>query len=350
MAVNEGAGKLHPIIIPLSGKNRISLMNPSIYRSYDNFLINLRVTNYVMNHSEEGKFPTWGGPLQYMHSEKDVKLRTDNVLVLTDKDFNIIEIRPCVMTQGEPENWDFVGLEDARIVSWEHFVDNGVEVDSNLVRMCGVRRDVTNDGKGRMELCEFKLERDEARELWRLRLPVSGESDPYAPYNSNEGFSYCEKNWMPILCQPWRFVSWCNPTKITELAKVDGRCVTTVTEIGKSIDCPYGEIRGGSQVIPYNDYYIAFVHSCSVWKPYSGDKDAIYHQHVIIWDKDFNLIKISKPFSFIDSKIEFCCGLCSSAGHKRMYVSFSEMDNTAFVLEFDSEWLINTILKEDETV
>ncbi len=86
----------------------------------------------------------------------------------------------------DKELWEFVGLEDARIVRW-----NG------KLYICGVRRDLDTIGTGRMELSEIEITESGVKELKQYRIPApNGDS------------SYCEKNWMPILGR--RFGS-CSP-------------------------------------------------------------------------------------------------------------------------------------------
>ena len=52
--------------------------------------------------------------------------------------------------------WNFIGLEDARIVKW---------LDKYLI--CGVRRDTTTNGQGRMELSEIEIFDDKVNEIKR---------------------------------------------------------------------------------------------------------------------------------------------------------------------------------------
>mgnify|MGYP003668778754 FL=1 len=50
-----------------------------------------------------------------------------------------------------------------------------------------------------------------------------------------------------------------------------------------------------------------------------------------IWDKDWNLLKITETFKFMDTQIEFCCGLAMKDGN--FLISFGYQDNAAFVLK-----------------
>ena len=88
--------------------------------------------------------------------------------------------------------WEFVGLEDARLFRWD-----------NKLYLCGVRRDTTTNGEGRMELSEIRAKTTFVDEMSRTRIPAPGNKD-----------SYCEKNWMPIIDKPYHFVKWSNPTEV----------------------------------------------------------------------------------------------------------------------------------------
>ena len=66
--------------------------------------------------------------------------------------------------------WDFIGLEDARVVRW----------GGNLY-ITGVRRDTKINGEGRMELSEIDS-LESANEISRVRIEPPNNPD-----------SYCEK-------------------------------------------------------------------------------------------------------------------------------------------------------------
>jgi hypothetical protein len=65
----------------------------------------------------------------------------------------------------------------------------------------------------------------------------------------------------------------------------------------------------------------------------------------VIWDKDFRLQKISKLFSFMNMKIEFCCGL---AEYKNDYlITFGAQDNAAYILKV-SKSLVEDFINEQD--
>ena len=96
-------------------------MNPSIYLDGDKILVNLRSVNYTFYHSEEKIFQHPYGPLTYIHPENDTHLRTQNYYLELNNKFEIekyIKINTSKFDTYEPQ-WEFVGLEDARLFRWE---------------------------------------------------------------------------------------------------------------------------------------------------------------------------------------------------------------------------------------
>jgi hypothetical protein len=190
-----------------------------------------------------------------------------------------------------------------------------------------VRRDTTTNGVGRIELSELEVTDTEVKEIRRTRLPAPGPDN-----------SYCEKNWMPILDQPFHYVKWCNPTEVVRCDVNTGTSVTAHLDESKRL-IGLRDFRGGSHVVPYGDYYIAVTHEVDLYKPKVGSKDANYYHRILVWDKQWNLIKFTPEFSFMDAQIEFCCG---AAFYKDdLLISFGFQDNCAFILRMPV-----TVLKE----
>jgi hypothetical protein len=204
--------------------------------------------------------------------------------------------------------WEFVGLEDARVFRW-----------GGRLFLCGVRRDTTTNGQGRMELSEVQ---ETALGTWhevsRWRIPAPGADN-----------TYCEKNWMPILDMPWHFVKWSNPTEIVKVDP-DAKTCEVVFNSGRLVEAPY-EYRGGSHVIPFGDYRIGISHVLTkFWRNPDGRKDATYRHCFIVWDKDWNVVRYGPPFSFMDASIEFCCGMAEYKGE--YLITFGFQDNAAFIV------------------
>lgn len=320
--VSQG-GTLAPLIIAHRLTDNTGIMNPSIFIDDDgDILLNLRLVNYTLYISEnERRFPSPWGPVTYMHPERDQRLTTVNYLCRLDKDLNIINSTEVEMLDLHTPIWEFHGLEDARVVRW----------DGDLY-MIGVRRDTTPNGQGRMEYSKIELDKDKwtAKEVSRIRIPAPVHEDT----------SYCEKNWMPIIDKPYHFVKWSMPTEVVWANPNASESKQAIVK-----QTPEAEIdqRGGSHVVSWGDYYICFTHEVKLWRNYLNQKDSIYRHRLIVWDRDFNFIGLSKDFSFLDSLIEFCVG--ATVRGDSLLVSFGVQDNCSFVLDMPAH-VVNSLITE----
>ena len=308
-SILEQGGSIHPLLVPSSSMIGTSLTNPSIFRNKDNQLIvNLRNINYVLYHAENGVNEHIWGPLCYLHPENDITLTTYNILCNLNEKLEI-ESHSIVDASllDEKPLWEFVGLEDCRIVEWD-----------NKFFLSGVRRDTTTNGEGRMELSEILIKNNKSVEIKRQRIPAPGNNS-----------SYCEKNWMPILDKPYHYVKWTNPTEVAKFDPVTGICETVI--LTEYQDLKAADLRGGSQVIPFEDHYLALTHETYLFKSEAGRKNVSYKHRLVLWNQDFHIVKISEPFSFTGCEVEFCCGLCDY--NDSLLMTFGVQDNAAYLLE-----------------
>jgi hypothetical protein len=323
VAIADG-GSVHPLIIPYPLTNGTGIMNPSIYNDDENLIVNIRHVNYTFYHSEKKTFQHPYGPLTYVHPENDMHLRTDNYYCELDGNLSIKRHDKIKMAfDTYKPMWDFVGLEDARIFRW-----NG------QLYICGVRRDTTANGQGRMELCGMEVKEGSVVETSRIRIQPP-----------NDPNSYCEKNWMPILDKPFHFIKWSNPTEVVELLDDSGK--TRTVSLSDQISLPR-DIRGGSQIMPWGDCYIAITHEVDLFKSEVGRKDARYLHRFLVWNKDFQIIACSREFSIMGGQVEFAVGLCRYKND--ILVSYGFQDNAAYILRMRPETLVNFINESEEIV
>jgi hypothetical protein len=301
-------GSIHPIIIPSILNSGLGLMNPSIYIHNNKILVNLRAVNYTFYHSEKKLFQHPYGPLTYIHPEDDLHLRTRNFYLELDDKYEITRIDEIDTSKfPDKELWEFVGLEDVRIFCWD-----------GKLYTTGVRRDLDTIGTGRMELCEIEVHDNRVVEVSRVRIE---------PPNNQK--SYCEKNWMPIPDLPYHYIKWSNPTEVVKVNPETGTSETVF--LGEKKDIPR-DLRGGSQVIPWRDYYVAITHEVDLFKSETDRKDAVYKHRVCFWDKNFNLVKWTDDFSIMGGHVEFCVGLAQQGSDFLM--TFGFQDNAAYLLKF----------------
>jgi FkbM family methyltransferase len=305
--VLKNNGSIHPIIIPADQTNGTGLMNPSIYNDNGKLIMNLRHVNYTLYHCEgEQLYINRWGPLAYLNPENDLHLRTTNYFCEVTDDLEVKSFTKIDTSKLDvPPIWEFVGLEDGRLVRW-----------NDKLYICGVRRDTTSHGEGRMEMSELEVKDSKVREIKRSRIKH--------PYDQS---SYCEKNWMVVNDMPNHFMKWTNPTELVEANPETLECFQRVVKPGTG---QHQDMRGSSQIILYKGKRICVIHEVDLFKNKLGQKDGKYTHRFVIWDKDWNIDHISEPFSFMDGEVEFCCGLTE---HKDdLLITFGFQDNAAYIL------------------
>lgn len=320
----KNGGLIKPLLVPISETTGTGLMNPSVFIDGNRTLVNVRHVNYTLYHSENKKFPHQWGPLLYLHPEDDLTLRTNNFILELDESLNTKSCHKVDMKLDQAPLWNFIGLEDARLFKW-----------NDKLYLCGVRRDhLDATGRGRMDLCEVGFDGNSYYEISRKSIPAPGTND-----------SYCEKNWMPILDQPNRFVKWCNPTEVVEFDQEKN--VTNTVYLDESKKYPFPrDIRGGSQIVPWGDYYIAITHEVNLFKDTFGRKDGKYIHRIILWDKNWNIIHSTDEFSFMKGEIEFVTGLAFKDNN--VLITFGFQDNAAYILSMPKDVFANFVLNKVE--
>ena len=182
-----------------------------------------------------------------------------------------------------------------------------------------------------MELCKLEVTPDGVYETTRDRIEV----DPHTPL---------EKNWMPILDMPFHFVRWCDPLQVMrvnpkEKSKqtvkkgiIDVITSDVVVKKDNQLNLPFG-LRGSSQVLPFgnNGDRICVTHETDFYYHQNTKKDCQYYHRFVIWDKDWNVKKVSKQFKFMDAMIEFACGMVIKDDY--LIISFGFQDNAAHLLK-----------------
>jgi hypothetical protein len=320
-SIIDQGGSIHPLIIPSELTDGTGLCNPSIFIDEGKIYVNVRHVQYALYQSENyQKHPSRYGPLSYINPENDITLRTKNFIITLNDDLSVETVRLTDTSKLDVTPiWEFIGLEDARLVKWK-----------NKWYQTGVRRDTTPNGEGRMELSEITLSPDKAEEISRWRIPAPGNND-----------TYCEKNWMPINDMPFHYVKWTNPTEIVKVDPIK-KTTKTVKTVPQNINVSR-DLRGGSSIIKFGDYWLGITHEVDFWYNVNNHKDCFYYHRFILWDEDWNIVKTSDNFTFLDSRIEFCCGLAEYNGD--LLVTFGLQDTTAFIIKIPALF-INTLLEQ----
>jgi hypothetical protein len=214
---------------------------------------------------------------------------------------------------------EYCGLEDARLVEWD-----------NKMYLCGNNRyDFPISGRRRIYLSEVQIENGVMSEISRYCVPSPEAND-----------SDLEKNWMPILDMPYHFVKWTNGTEIVKYDIEKGATETAKLVDYKELGCI--DLRGGSQVIPFGDgYRFCLNHETFLFRSPVDRKDGKYRHRFIVWDKDWNIVKVSPRFSFLKAQIEFAVGMCEYGDD--YLITFGFQDNAAYLLKVNKNIVKNFI-------
>lgn len=319
----ERGANIIELTIPTPDSRWVGLCNPSILLDRGELKCILRNVNFIMHASRRDNrdWTSWG-PLHYIISDDEHPfLRTRNYICTIDparastRDYKLIDTSRF---DQEPI-WEFVGHEDIRLVRW-----------NDKLYMSGVRRDDNTTGIGRMSLCELVGD----QEVSRVKIDA-------------DFLGYCEKNWIPILDQPYRYLRYTYPdTEVVEVNPENGECsVVKRTHCDIPINHDM-QVRGSSQVVPWKGGYIAMTHTCNLYITEHERKYGRYHFHFITWDKEWNITRISPLFCFNDSMIEFSNGLAYDEDKDLFYIPFAIQDNMSFMLTVNSD-VVDSFIDSD---
>jgi len=108
-----------------------------------------------------------------------------------------------------------------------------------------------------------------------------------------------EKNWMPFVYGgSLHFVYSVDPLLVLHYDEASRRVQPLPADIG----APGSTIRGGSQLVPYGDGFLAVVHEMLAPGPR-------YLHRFVRFDREVRPVRTSEPFFFQQLGIEFCTGL-----------------------------------------
>ena len=138
---------------------------------------------------------------------------------------------------------------------------------------------------------------------------------------------------MPIVDQPFHFMRWANPVHVVKCDIKTGR-VTTVFQGNEKLDLPR-ELRGGSHVVRFGDYYICATHEVQFTPDEQGRKDGIYTHRFLVYDKDWNFVNCTPQFRLMNGEIEFITGMAKLGDE--VLISFGFQDNAAYVLRLNQK-------------
>jgi hypothetical protein len=241
---------------------------------------------------EQGRYITQGKLMG--EATADNPIRTRNWLVSINDDLSTSSVSEVVPPPDLPcEFPPVIGFEDMRLFHWRDALWTSSTV-----------RQFAADG------------------MPEQVLAMIGDNGP--PRRMLRNPRLCEKNWMP-------FVRGDTLEFMYHLCHIVDRNGQDVKVTPLNFD--YKNLRGGSQVIPYEAGYLCLVHEAR----YLPNSHKRYYQHrFVFFEASMEKCKVSHPFVFRDKVIEFAAGMCWHPDGKRLIISYGFEDKEARIATIDA--------------
>jgi hypothetical protein len=290
--------KLIPIEIDLpliqgSVSEHYHPMNPSIFKTYNGYALNCRAVNY-----------TQVGAKNFNTIDPSGHFTTKNFLVSYDKNFKLLHSKEIIDTTPRHLTPTVAvrGLEDVRLF---HF-------DDQYWFTCNTW-DTNPTGNIQISLCTL----DGNTHVSDI-LPLNGP-DPYR----------CEKNWLPFIKDnEIHLIYSSHPFTITKPDLITGDCETILSY---EPDLNLSSFRGSAAPIAFDNGYLMLIHEVGHQLDYSR---CYYHRFVYL-DADFQIQKLSKPFTFIHQGVEFCLNMILDHSETKLILPIGIEDHDAYLCFID---------------
>lgn len=268
-------------------------LNPSIIKTATGYMIICRTVNFFERY--------W----KIRDGSKIVKTR--NFLVYYDKDFKFLKQSEIVeKTYRKKFECGIQGFEDCRIFEW----------GSNYWFTCTVC-DSNEQAVRRMGLCQIPDELVDSTINVEKVIVFNGPEE-----------SRWEKNWMHFIVNNNLFFIYSyDPFVIYKLNNQTGQC-----ELERKIESKYdfSQFRGSAAPIEFDDGYLMIVHERIV------KNRCWYYVHRFLYlNRNFEITKLSKPFTFKHKGIEFCCSMTVDHSGNKLIISVGIDDKEASLCLID---------------
>jgi len=270
---------------------RYKPLNPSIIKTDKGYTINCRAINCVQ------WYPDW----VVMDGSK--KTKTKNVFIEYDKNLNkyfeceVIEDPSLVHYQTSIQ-----GLEDIRLFEFNselHFTASTCQLTTlEIPKMCLGKCEIDHKkGVGGVVINNITL----------LQGPVVQRA---------------EKNWMPFVVNGELLLIYSfAPFIIYKPDFTTGECKEF---INKDPGFDFSRFAGSAPPIPFDDGYLVMVHE-GIWQ------DRKYYIHRFLYlDKNLEIKKCSRPFTFKHKGVEMCCGMVINHSEDKLIMAISLEDREAY--------------------
>lgn len=287
--------------------------NPSICPRYSNdgYFILLRLVNFSSERATN-----------YISHSKDGKFSTRNLLITTDKSFNVlswVEVTDKSNRKNYPKHVQ--GLEDIQIFPIKERKNQKKQKHKRLGFVCTL---VDCQPSG-IPLIGFGLISIITGQISKIKY-----LQPLAKNN-------CEKNWLPWWQDGGINLLYHGSNMLRLFFKLDDYVSDT-----ESIQCgvigfssarkELRDVRGSAGPIPFQSGYLFLFHEV-IW---INNGRTYIHRFVYV-NKDFKVEKISHYFCFELSHIEFARSMTQKLNESNILICVGVEDHNAYIYEVSSE-------------
>ncbi|MFM9108007.1 MAG: hypothetical protein ACKOWF_15065, partial [Chloroflexota bacterium] len=144
-----------------------------------------------------------------------------------------------------------------------------------------------------------------------------------------------EKNWMPAVSGSELKFVYCSLPTVTVRCDVATGSISLAHN--HAAPATAGGFRGGTQLIPDGDTWLALVHEFAVWE--KGTRT--YLHRIVRFGPEFNIIEMSLPFRLQGGDIEFAAGMARAGD--RFLITFGVDDDSAWVASVPAAEMISLL-------
>jgi tetratricopeptide (TPR) repeat protein len=289
-----------PLVNPGVSDESYYPMNPSILQTDYGYKVICRSVNFTQT-----------GAKHFFTNDPEGIYRTRNFLVHYDLDFKKMGEHEILDRPDRLRVRDHIvqGLEDCRIF---HYQDADWFSCSTF--------DTNPTGAVQISLCKMKEERIPQPVTITQFLPLQGP-DP----------TRHEKNWLPFVREGELFFIYASdPFQIVKPDLKTGAC-ETVFEYMPEHD--FSRFRGSAAPIEFEGGLLMLVHEVIQDPSYTRT----YVHRFVYLDLGFEITKVSKPFTFRHSGVEYCTGMTMSHDQKQLIMAVGIEDREALLGFVDLE-------------
>lgn len=274
---------------------RYQPMNPSICKTENGYELICRTVNYIQIGARE--FQT----LDILDTKNVIKTR--NFLLTYDKNLKLQEQKEIVenLERKKTPCYNSEGIEDCRLFAFQNgFAFTCTTCDTSPIN----QREIS--------LCTFKKSSENTLLVDKL-TPLKGP-DP----------TRCEKNWVPFIHENALNVIYSYDPFIIYRPDAESGACPEIVHYNPHQD--FSRFRGSAAPIAFDEGYLLITHEVAYLQ------NRTYLHRFVYLDKDFNITKVSLPFTFFHQGVEFCCSCTLDHEGKELIIPIGVEDREAYLL------------------